>query len=59
MELIEFTRSISQRYLFQGDYARAVPGAMTSLRYSIELKGLKSVELVPSYLILSEANQGK
>jgi hypothetical protein len=58
MELIEFTRSIAQRYLFEGEYSRAVPGAMTSLRYSIELKSLNSVELVPSYLILSEANQG-
>jgi hypothetical protein len=31
---------------------------MTSLRLAIELYGIKSVELVPSYLILGEASQG-
>jgi tetratricopeptide (TPR) repeat protein len=58
MQLIEFTRSISQRYLFEGNYERAIPGAMTSLKLAIEVKGLNNVELVPSYLILGEANQG-
>lgn len=58
MQLIEYTRSIAQRYLFEGNYEQAVPGAMTSLKFAIELHGLNSVELVPSYLILGEANQG-
>jgi hypothetical protein len=58
IQLIEYTRSISQRYLFEGDYQRAIPGAMTSLKLVIELFGLKSVDLVPSYLILGEASQG-
>lgn len=58
MKLIEFTRSISQRYLFEGNYQQAIPGASASLKFAIELKGSKSVELVPSYLILGEANQG-
>ena len=31
---------------------------MTSLKMAIELFGLKSVDLVPSYLILGEASQG-
>jgi hypothetical protein len=31
---------------------------MTSLKLSIEMYGLKSVDLVPSYLILGEASQG-
>ena len=56
--MIEFTRSIAQRFLFESDYQRAIPGAMTSLKLSIELFGLKSVDLVPSYLILGEASQG-
>ena len=56
--MIEFTRSISQRYLFEGLFERAIPGATTSLRFAIELYGLKSVDLVPSYLILGEASQG-
>jgi len=58
MQLIDFTRSISQRYLFEGLFERAIPGATTSLRLVIELFGLKSVDLVPSYLILGEASQG-
>lgn len=58
IQLIEFTRSISQRYLFEGLFERAIPGATTSLRFAIELFGLKSVDLVPSYLILGEASQG-
>lgn len=58
IQLIEFTRSISQRYLFEGEYQRAIPGAMTSLKLVIEIFGLKSVDLVPSYLILGEASQG-
>lgn len=57
-QLIEFTRSIAQRYLFEGDYQRAIPGAMTSLKLVIEMFGIKSVELVPSYLILGESSQG-
>lgn len=31
---------------------------MTSLKMAIEMFGLKSVDLVPSYLILAEASQG-
>ncbi len=58
IQLIEFTRSIAQRYLFESDYQRAIPGAMTSLKLVIELFGLKNVDLVPSYLILGEASQG-
>jgi hypothetical protein len=58
-QLIEFTRSIAQRYLFEGDYQRAIPGAMTSLKLVIEMFGIKSVELVPSYLILGESSQGQ
>ncbi|CAF0804158.1 unnamed protein product [Brachionus calyciflorus] len=58
LQLIEYTRSIAQRYLFEGDYQRAIPGAMTSLKLVIEMFGLKSVDLVPSYLILGEASQG-
>jgi tetratricopeptide (TPR) repeat protein len=56
--LIEYTRSTAQRYLFEGDYQRAIPGAMTSLKFVIEMYGLKSVDLVSSYLILGEASQG-
>ena len=56
--MIEYTRSTAQKYLFEGDYQRAIPGAMTSLKLAIEMHGLKSVDLVPSYLILGEASQG-
>jgi hypothetical protein len=58
IQLIDFTRSISQRYLFESLFDRAIPGATTSLKLAIDLYGLKSVDLVPSYLILGEASQG-
>lgn len=44
--------------MFEGLFERAIPGATTSLKLAIELFGLKSVDLVPSYLILGEASQG-
>lgn len=59
IQLIEYTRSISEKFLFEGDFIRSIPGAMASLRLAIEVFGLKNVELVPSYLILGEANLGK
>ena len=58
LQLIEYTRSMAQRYLFEENYQRAIPGAMTSLKLSMDMFGLKSVELVPSYLLLGEASQG-
>ncbi|XP_049631474.1 zinc finger MYND domain-containing protein 12 [Suncus etruscus] len=58
MHLIEFCYTIAQKYIFEGKYANAVPAALHSLRFRRNLYGLSSVELVPAYLLLSEASLG-
>merc|ERR1712113_602535 len=42
----------------QGKYELAVPGALQSLKFAIEVFGSEATELVPSYLLLAEANLG-
>uniref|UniRef100_A0A8C9A734 Zinc finger MYND-type containing 12 n=1 Tax=Prolemur simus TaxID=1328070 RepID=A0A8C9A734_PROSS len=51
--LIEFCYTVAQKYLFEGKHEDAVPAALHSLRFRINVHGLSSVELVPpSYLLL-------
>lgn len=57
-QMIELCRTEGQKLLFEGRYDRVVPAAMESLKFSIEVYGLSSIELVPSYLILGEASIG-
>ncbi|XP_064611450.1 zinc finger MYND domain-containing protein 12-like [Liolophura sinensis] len=57
-ELIELTRTTGQKLLFEGKHEQALPAALQSLRFSIDVYGLASIELVPSYLILGEASIG-
>jgi len=54
-QMIELTKTIGQKLLFEGKYEYAIPAAMQSLKFSIDVYGLASIELVPSYLILGEA----
>ena len=54
-QLIELTRTAGQKLLFERKYEYAIPAAMQSLKFSIDVYGLSSIELVPSYLILGEA----
>jgi len=56
--LIDLTRTTGQKLLFEGKHDQAVPAAMQSLRFSIDVHGIASIELVPSYLILGEASIG-
>jgi len=58
IELIELTRTIAQKLLFEGKHEQAIPAAMQSLRHSIDVYGVSTIELVPSYLILGEASVG-
>ena len=58
-QMIELCRTEGQKLLFEGKYDRVVPAALESLKFSIEVYGLSSIELVPSYLILGEASIGK
>ena len=57
--MIELCRTEGQKLLFEGRYDRVVPAALESLKFSIEVYGLSSIELVPSYLILGEASIGE
>ena len=58
LSIIETSRTIAQKFLFEGHYHTAIPAAMQALKMAIELYGLGSVELVPSYLSLGEASIG-
>ena len=57
-QMIELCRTEGQKLLFEGQYERVVAAALESLKFSIEVYGLSSIELVPSYLILGEASIG-
>ena len=53
------TRTLAQKMLFEGKHEESVPAAMQSLRYAIDVYGVATIELVPSYLILGEASIGE
>ena len=44
--MIELTRTAGQKLLFEGKYEYAIPAAMQSLKFAIEVFGLSSIELV-------------
>nr|KAG5710063.1 hypothetical protein BaRGS_030139 [Batillaria attramentaria] len=54
--MVNLTRTTGQKLLFEGKHEQAVPAAMQSLRFAIDVYGIASIELVPSYLILGEAS---
>ncbi|XP_075045992.1 zinc finger MYND domain-containing protein 12 [Mixophyes fleayi] len=56
--LIEVTTKEAQRILYEGRHEIVIPAATHALSFSIDVYGLTSVELVPVYLILAEANIG-
>jgi len=58
MHLLNVTRTAGQKLLFESKFTEAIPAAMQSLRVAVDLYGLASVELVPSYLILGRASIG-
>ncbi|KAI0223074.1 Zinc finger MYND domain-containing protein 12 [Lamellibrachia satsuma] len=57
-QMIHLTRTTGQKLLFEGKHEQAVPAAMQALKFAIDVYGLSSIELVPSYLILGEASIG-
>lgn len=56
--LLELCTETAQKFLVQGKYDLAVPGALQSLKFAIDVFGAEAPELVPSYLLLAEANLG-
>jgi len=56
--MMELTKIIGRKLLFEGKHNQAVPAAVQCLKFSIDVHGLNSVRLVPAYLILGEASIG-
>lgn len=56
--LIDLAKTESSKLLVQGQYELAIPGALQSLRLGMLVYGKGHIELVPSYLLLAEANMG-
>lgn len=50
--LIDLCKNESQKHLIHGQYELAIPGALQSLRFSIEVYGAGRIELVPAYLLV-------
>uniref|UniRef100_A0A3P8TAN0 Zinc finger, MYND-type containing 12 n=1 Tax=Amphiprion percula TaxID=161767 RepID=A0A3P8TAN0_AMPPE len=57
-KLIEICRSVAQQRLSEGKHQEALPAAQFCLRCSIDVHGPNTVQLVPAYLLLAEANIG-
>jgi len=56
--LVDLCKNEAQKHLVAGNFDLAIPGALQSLRFSIQVYGPARIELVPSYLLLAEANLG-
>lgn len=54
-EMIILTCNAGQKLIFEEKYEYAIPAIMQSLKFSIKVFGISSIELVPSYLSLGEA----
>ncbi|XP_061537890.1 zinc finger MYND domain-containing protein 12 [Phycodurus eques] len=57
-ELIEICRLVAESKLSEGKHQDAVPAAQSCLRCSIDVYGPNTVQLVPAYLLLADANMG-
>jgi tetratricopeptide (TPR) repeat protein len=58
INLLEITKIEAHKKLFEGHYDLAIPAALQALRFSMEVYGHDSIELVPSYLLLGESSIG-
>ena len=58
LALIDLCRMEATKFLVHGDFELSIPGAVQALRYSLDVYGAGKIELVPSYLLLAEANLG-
>ncbi|XP_033943682.1 zinc finger MYND domain-containing protein 12 [Pseudochaenichthys georgianus] len=57
-ELIEMCRLVAQSKLSERKHQEALPAAQFCLRCSKDVHGPRSVQMVPAYLLLAEANMG-
>jgi len=56
--LIDLCQQEASKFLVAGRHELAVPGAIQALSFSKDIFGDGSIEMVPPYLLLSEANLG-
>lgn len=56
LELLVTARRTGHKLLFEGKNELAMPAALHSLRFAIDLYGANHIELVPSYLLLGEGS---
>ncbi|CAM9809858.1 unnamed protein product, partial [Phaeothamnion confervicola] len=56
--LIDLCQQEASKFLVQGQYDLAVPGAIQALAFCKDIFGDGSIEMVPPYILLSEANLG-
>lgn len=59
MELAEICRLVAQSKLSERKHLEALPAAQFCLRCSVDVYGPSTVQLVPAYLLLAEANMGE
>ncbi|NXA43156.1 ZMY12 protein, partial [Eudromia elegans] len=53
--IIDVAQSTAQKFLLEGEPARAIPAGLQALRFSLRVYGARSVDVVPAYLLLAEA----
>ncbi|NXY77963.1 ZMY12 protein, partial [Glareola pratincola] len=56
--IIDLAYSTAQEFVLDGKHKEAIPAALHALRFSTEVYGSNSVQLVPAYLLLAEASTG-
>lgn len=54
--MIELAKTAAMKFLFGGNAEAAIPAALQCLKFSSEVYGSASVELVIPYLLIAEAN---
>lgn len=50
---------VAQGKLSEGKHQEALPAAQFCLRCSIDVHGPSTIQMVPAYLLLAEANMGE
>ena len=53
-----YKKSEAESHLSQGQFEAAIPVALEAMTLSVELYGNESIDVVPCYLLLAEANLG-
>ncbi|KAJ3135237.1 Zinc finger MYND domain-containing protein 12 [Geranomyces variabilis] len=58
VHLLELTKTEAHKKLYEEEYHLAIPAALQALRFSMQVYGPNSAQLVPAYLLLGESSIG-